>query len=121
MPQNFRVPSGSQSGGNPKKKRRTSQNTATPVSNPNSDMGHPNMMGAVPGHGDTVYAANPFDDNPSQMGGMAPGPGMSPNSMGPNGSPGMGGGPGTPNNMIPPPNSMGMIKLIYCYEILLQS
>ena len=84
-------------------------------------MGHPNMMGAVPGHGDTVYAANPFDDNPSQMGGMAPGPGMSPNSMGPNGSPGMGGGPGTPNNMIPPPNSMGMIKFIYCYEILLQS
>ena len=77
---------------------------------PNSDMGHPgNMMGAVPGNGDTVYAANPFDDNPGGgMGGMAPAPGMSPNSMGPNGSPSMGGGPGTPNNMIPPPNSMGM-------------
>ena len=121
MPQNFRVPSGSQAGGNPKKKRRTSQNTATPVSNSAGgpgDMGPPNMMGGPPGPGDTMYAANPFDDTPNMspgaMGNMAPAPGMSPNSMGSNG-PGMGqgspnmagGGPGTPNSMVPP-SSMGM-------------
>ena len=103
MPQNFRVPSGSQAGGNPKKKRRTSQNTATPVNNSGGpgpgDMGPPNMMGGLPGPGDTMYAANPFDDTPNTMspggmGNMAPAPGMSPNSMGSNG-PGM--GQGSPN------------------------
>ena len=53
----FRVPTGSQSGGNPKKKRRTSQNTATPVVQ-NPDMGLPTM-----GPSSTVFASNPFDDN----------------------------------------------------------
>ena len=52
---NFRVPAGSQSGGNPKKKRRTSQNTATPVTNAGNDMGPPNMMGG-PMEPNTMYA-----------------------------------------------------------------
>ena len=52
---NFRVPAGSQSGGNPKKKRRTSQNTATPVTNTGNDMGPPNMMGG-PMEPNTMYA-----------------------------------------------------------------
>ena len=44
-------------------------------------MGHPgNMMGTVPGNGGTVYATNPFYDNPSAMGGMASTPGMSSNT-----------------------------------------
>ena len=63
-------------------------------------MGHPgNMMGTVPGNGGTVYAINPFYDNPSAMGGMASTPGMSSNTQEPSGGPSMGGGPGTPNNM----------------------
>ena len=73
---NFRVPAGSQSGGNPKKKRRTSTNTATPVNNPPNDMGPPSMMTGNPaGAGapniasgnDTVFASNPFDDSASSM------------------------------------------------------
>ena len=56
---------GGNQGGNAKKKRRTSQNTAVPVNQPLP--GDMNMMG------DTVFANNPFDDGPGGMGPMGGG------------------------------------------------
>ena len=93
---NFRVPAGSQSGGNPKKKRRTSTNTATPVNNPPNDMGPPSMMSGNPagpgapnnvGGSDTVFAGNPFDDSASSMSPGGQNMGM--------------GGPGGPHKKLP--------------------
>ena len=83
---NFRVPAGSQVGGNPKKKRRTNQNTASPVVQ-NQEMG-PN---------DTSFARNSFNDSMVMMNQQAHGrqntPGMSPGRGdsigGPSSSPGL--------------------------------
>lgn len=99
MSGNFKYPvggAGGSQGGNAKKKRRTSQNTAVPVNSGQPPPGDMNMMN------DTVFANNPFDDGPGGMNSMGGGGMMDPRRgpmMGPN-------GPMMNGHMMPGPDGM---------------
>ena len=100
MSGNFKYPvggAGGNQGGNAKKKRRTSQNTAVSVNPGQPPPGDMNMMN------DTVFANNPFDDGPGGMNPMGGGGGM----MDPRRGPMMGpNGPMMNGHMMPGPDGM---------------